>query len=331
MKRAYKFLTKHLFYFLLCALGCTGVGSLAMYLGYNSTTSWLRVTGACTILFAIVILCSVFYAGFIAVKMPECTLTRIKKKCTFLKITSVLAFILLFFMFGRETWTLIKASYEEAIPTYFTTWRVLKYASSFPASIYFLIMALPSKNRRRKRIKIPKFLQYVTSVGVIFWCIFGLLAAYFYQIMSFKNILKIWQLLVYLSFIIFFLFEAKFEHLNDGKKTHRGFIFTGLLAFIASMAFSLTTTISMIFRIVPTETSVSFSAIEVFTSFIIGLYAFSRIFAFVNTARAVVFNSDDSSSSRKFSTHHRSTKDIASDDTDTVSIVENSESTGENK
>lgn len=331
MKKAYKFLTKHLFYLLLCVLACAGIGSLAMHLGYNSTTSWLKVTGACTILFAIMILCSIFYAGFIAIKTPDCKLTRIKKKCTFLKITTVLAFILLFFMFARETWTLIKASYQEALPTYFSTWRILKYVFSLPASIYFLFMALPSKNRRRKRIKIPKFLQYVTSIGVIFWCIFGLLAAYFYTIMSFKNILKIWQLLIYLAFIVFFLFEAKFEHLNDGKHTHRGFIFTGLLAFIASMAFSLTTIISMIFRIVPTETGISFSAIEIFTSFVIGLYAFSRIYAFVNTVRVVIYNSDDSSSSSKFSRHNHSAKDIKNNDTDTVTIVKDEEVVDENK
>ena len=149
--------------------------------------------------------------------------------------------------------------------------------------------------------------------------------------MSFKNILKIWQLLIYLSFIIFFLFEVKFEHLNDGKRTHRGFIFTGLLAFIASMAFSLTTTISMIFRIVPTETGVSFSAVEVFTSFVIGLYALSRVLAFLYTARVVAYNSDDSSSSRRFSSHHRSSKDIVSDDTDTITINQVDTSTNENK
>ena len=321
MKQAYKFLTKHLFYFLLCAIACAGTGSLAMYLGYNSTTSWLQVSGACTILFAIIILATIAYAIFIAVKLPSCRIARIKKKYTFLKITSILGFVLLFFMFLRETWTLILATYQDAQETFFSTWRFLKYAASLPASVYFLFMALPSRTRRRKRIEIPKLLQYITTVGVIAWGVFGLLAAYFYDIMSFKNILKIWQLLIYLAFIVFFLFEAKFIHLNDGKRTHRGYIFTGLLSFIVAMAFSLSTTISMIFRIVPTDTGISFSAVEVFTSFAIGLYALSRIYGYVNTLRAIVYNSDTPSSSKFHGHHHHSHHHHhSSNDTDTVEI-----------
>ena len=328
MKKAYKFLTKHLLYIMLCALGTTLVGSLAMHLGYNKTTSWMKINGACTILFVIAILFTIGYAAFISFKVPECKITRIKKKFAFMKAMAILAFVLLFFMFIRETWTLILASYQGALPSYFTIWRILKYAFSFPASIYFLLVALPSKTRRRKRIKIPKAIQYVTSVSVILWCIFGLLAAYFYSQMSIKNILKIWQLLIYLVFIVFLLFEAKFEHLNDGKKTHRGYIFTALLAFIASMAFSLTTTISMIFRIVPTETGISFSAVEIFTSFVIGMYALSRVFAYNNTIRAVVYDGEDATVSHKFRSHrhHHSNESAASDNADTVVINEISES-----
>ena len=336
MKQVYKFLSKHLFYFLICALACTGSGSLAMYLGYNSKTSWLQVSGACTILFAIIILATVAYAIFISYKMPSCHITRIKKKYTFLKITSVLAFVLLFFMFIRETWTLIKATYQDAQETFFSTWRFLKYIASLPASVYFLIMALPSRTRRRKRIEIPKLVQYITSIGLIAWGVFGLLAAYFYDIMSFKNILKIWQLLIYLALIVFFLFEAKFVHLNDGKRTHRGYIFTGLLSFIVAMAFSLSTTISMIFRVVPTDTGVSFSAVEVFTSFAIGLYALSRICAYNNTVRTIIYNSDAPSSSKFHGHrhHHSSHRHHSSDDTDTVEInavkASNTDTTEEN-
>ena len=217
-------------------------------------------------------------------------------------------------MFALETRKLVLASYTDNLDAYFKGWRILKYIFALPASIHFLLMAIPSKTKRNKKIKIPKVLSYICSLSVIFWCIFGLLAVYTYDQLSIKNILVIWQLLIYLSFIVFFLFEAKFDLLNAGKKSAKGFIFTGCLAFIVGISLSLTTTGCMILRIIKPEYNNSFSATEVFTSFLIGIYIASKIYAYVRTAKIVVYNHDSSSSNSHHSTHQ------VNDDTDTVII-----------
>lgn len=304
MKQGYKFLTKHLPIILCCSLATAAIGVTAMKLGYNPATSWLKLSGVCTILFALAFAFLVGYAIFVSVKMPDIHLARIKKKCAFLKIASVVSFIMIFFMFCLETHKIILASYQEKLPEYFTIWRILKYICAFPASVHFLLMAIPSKINRKKRIKIPKAISYITSVGAILWAIFGLLSAYFYSQMTIRNVLKIWQLVVYLAFILYFLFEAKFDHLNNGKKVQRGFIFTGCFAYILACAFSLTTTICMIFRIIPLNPIISFSATEVLTSFTVGLYAFSKLYAYLRTVKVVINNSDSDSSRKSHHSHH---------------------------
>lgn len=335
MKQGYKFLAKHLPILTCCSLATTAMGVVAMKLGYNAVTSWLQPLGVCTIIFALMCAFSIGYAAYISKKVPDIHLAKVKKKSAFLKISSIVSFVMIFFMFSLETRKLILASYSGSIPEFFTTWRVLKYIFAFPASVHFFLMALPSKIKRKKRIKIPKFINYIATLGVIFWSIFGLLSAYFYSQMSIKNILKIWQLIVYLAFILFFLFEAKFDHLNKGKSTSRGFIFAGCLAFILSCAFSLTSTLCMVFRIIPTESKIVFSATEVFTSFAIGLYAFSKIFAYMHTAKIVAYNNDHNPSSSKFSNHHRhssssmikndSNAEISSDDNANLNEINSSE------
>ena len=285
MKQGYKFLVKNLPFVLIGALLSTAIGVIAMKLGYNATTSWLQMTGVCTILFILAILGTIGFTIYMTVKMPKIHLARIKKSCAFLRIASVVAFMMIFFMFALETRKLILASYQDQLPAYFSTWRILKYVFALPASLHFLFMAIPSKTKRGKRIKMPKVLSYISSLGVLFWCVFGLLSAYTYERMGFTNILKIWQIIVYLTYIVFFLFETKFDLLNDGKGSSKWFIFTGCIAFIISLSISLTTTICMIFRIIPAESTLTFSATEIFTSFTIGLYAFSKIYAFVRRSR----------------------------------------------
>ena len=80
MKAAYKFLSKNLPFILFGSIITPIVGVAAMKLGYNSTTSWLKLTGACTILYVILALFNIGYSIFISYKMPSAVLTKINQK-----------------------------------------------------------------------------------------------------------------------------------------------------------------------------------------------------------------------------------------------------------
>lgn len=300
MKETYKFLTKNLPIILIGSIITTILGVIALYLGYNQATSWLSLKGACTIIFALVGFATMCYAGYIAFKTKDVHITKIKKSSGFLRVAAYLAFAMTIFMFGLDLIRLIIASYKEIDSIYFSAWRIIRFILALPLSFHFLFMALPAKFKRR-RVVIPKSLIYITATSTVLWAVFSLLSAYFYNWLATMNILKIWQIIVYLVFAVFFLFEIKFEHIKPSPK---GFVFTGCLAFIVPMAFSLTTVIGLSLRIIPT--SKSFSAAELISSLIIGIYAFARVFAVPHTIKSVLDNRDSSTSSSKFdrNRHH---------------------------
>ena len=298
MKKTYKFLLKHLPIVLGCALATSAIGVIALILGYNDITSWLSLKGACTIIFIIFGLFSIGYVGYISYKTNDIHIKRIKKSSGFLRVCSCLAFAITLFIFGFELVKIILASYQSSFSEYFSVWRVLRFVFALPCSCYFLLMALPTKLKRRK-VNIPKPIWYICSVSTILWAISGLLASYFSSQLSTMNILKIWQILVYLCFAVFFLFEAKFEHINQSP---RAFIFTGCLALIVTMAFSLSSLICLAIGTISGHNS--FSAPELICSVIIGLYAFSRIYAIPFTIKHVIETSDTHISSGEHKHHH---------------------------
>ena len=298
MKKTYNFLRKSLLFVIIGAIATSAVGVVALALGYNNTTSWLQLKGACTIIFAIFGLATVGFTAFVSIKAENIHIEKIRKSSGFVKLTSFLAFAIIFFIFGFELVKTILASYKESFSSYFSIWRIMKFIFALPCSLHFLFMALPSKYKRKK-IVIPKPLLYITSSSTVIWAIFGLLATYFYTQLTTMNILKIWHLLTFLVFIVFFLFEVKFEHIKPNPKAY---IFVSLMAFIASMAFSLTTIIGLICGIIPA--SKSFSAVELTSAFVVGLYALSRVCALIGTMKYVLVTRDNSSHSSKFDSHH---------------------------
>ncbi len=301
MKETYKFLIKKLPIILIGSIITTVLGVVALILGYNSTTSWLRLRGVCTIIFALVGFATMCFAGYIAFKTKDVHIKKIKKSSGFLKTASYLVFAISFFIFGFELVKIILASYEANFSQYFSIWRILRFVFALPCSAHFLFMALPTRIKRKK-VRIPKNLLYISSISTILWAIMGLLSTYFAnepgKNLTTMNILKIWQILVYLSFAVFFLFEAKFEHINQAP---RGYIFTGCLAFICAMAFTLTNLIGLVIRVIPSRNC--FSAPELICLLSVGLYAFARIHAIPHTIKHVINNSDRSSFSSKFDKH----------------------------
>ena len=299
MKQTYKFLTKNLPYVLLGAVLTTILGVIACILGYDKKTSWLRLGGACTIVFALLGLATICFAGYIAYKTKDVHIKKIRKNSGFLKVGAYLAFAITLFIFGFELVKLIMASYNSMLSEYFSIWRVFRFIFALPCACHFLFVALPTRIKR-KRVKIPKVIRYITSVSAVLWSIFGLLSSYFSNQLSTMNILKIWQVVLYLCFTVFFLFEAKFEHISQAP---RAYIFMGCTTFTLTMAFTLTTIICVITRIIPYTNS--FSAAELICTLVIGIYAFARICAIVDTLRHVIMNSDSGTFSSKFGHQHQ--------------------------
>lgn len=298
MKQTYKLLKGSLPIILVGAILSTVMGVIAFVMGYNAETSWLYLRGACTIIFAVLGFATMCYSGFVAFKANNVNIKRIRKNYGFLRFGSYLAFGVTLFIFGLDLLKVILATYENVYSNNFTIWRVLRLVFLLPASCHFLIMALPSRYKR-KRLEIPKPILYVTSSSTVLWAIFSLLTMYFTKQFSMMNILKIWQIVIYLVFAVFFLFEVKFEHVNQNVK---GLIFTGSLSFIFTMAFSLTTLICLALRIIPSNMSVS--APELFCPLGIGIYAFSRVCGVVNTMKYVINTSGSSTEKHHSHSHH---------------------------
>ena len=297
MKKTYNFLIKSLIAIIIGAILTTAIGVIALALGYNDATSWLRLRGTCTIIFAIFGAATACYALYMSFKAEHIHIEKIRRGSGFLKAASFLAFAIIFFIFGFELVKVIVASYKESFSEFFSIWRILKFIFALPCAFHFLFMALPSKHKRKK-IVIPKPLLYITSVGTVLWAIFGLLAAYFYTNLTTMNILKIWHILTFLVFTVFFLFEVKFEHL---KPSPRIYIFISLITFITSMAFSLTAILGLMFGIIPSSNS--FSAVELISALSVGIYALSRVYAIADTMKYVMHTRDSSSHSSKFDGH----------------------------
>ncbi len=297
MKETYKLLSKILLVIIVGSVISTVFGVVAVYLGYNNTTNHLNIKGACTIIYLIFGALTVCCAGYAAFKVKSLHIKKIRRNSGFLKAASYLAFAVIFFTFCFELVRIVIASYTNSFSEFFTVWRLLKLVFSLPCSLHFLFMALPTK-LRRIRVKIPKAILYITSVSTVLWAVSGLLSAYFYNQLATTNILKIWQIIIYLIFAVFFLFEIRFEHI---KPSSRAYLFTSLLAFIASMAFTLTTIIGLISGIIYSRNS--FSALELLGSLVIGIYALSRMFAIKYTIKYVMSTIDNSSHSSKFDKH----------------------------
>ena len=100
MKQAYRFLAKHLPFAFVGAIFSAIIGTIAMKLGYDPVTSKLQPFGVCTILFVLAIVGSVIFSFVTTYKSKEMHIVRIKKKVDFLIVASIVAFIMIFFMFA---------------------------------------------------------------------------------------------------------------------------------------------------------------------------------------------------------------------------------------
>ncbi len=295
MKKAYKYLIKKLPIVMIGALISTLFGVLAFRFSYNVETSWLNIKSFCTIGFAVVLLAVIGYAIYTTCMVKHFHIAKIRKKFGFLRTCSLLACFVLTFFFVFDFVRLIVSSYSGL--NSFDGWRVVRFILSLPFAAYFLIMALPTRYKRKK-LNVPKKLIYICSVCSVLWCVFSILTVYFYKGLTTTNILKLWQIVVYLAYAVFFLFEIKFELIGPCPKRYMSM---GLVSFILSMAFTFSTIIARIFEFIPQ--SKSLSVVELLCSFVIGIYALARVYAIPQTMKHVINTTERDIFSSKFDTN----------------------------
>jgi len=294
MKKVYSFMRRHFNWVGIASFLVVGCGLIAFMLDYNKETSWFSFPAVGSMLFILSLLASLAYIVYFAWNTKKIHITRIRKQSTsFLMLATWLAAAMMLILFIYETITLATLIKVGALAS-FGFIRTMRYLLTIVTFAYFLIAALPQKIRRKK-IEAPKLVKYFTSIGTILWAIFGLLSVYFYDKMTTNNILKIWQIIVYLVFIFFFLMEAKFEHIKPD-----GFFYIGacLGTYIITMAFCVTTIIALAAGFV--SDNMAFTEIELVMSFTIGFYAYARVHAIQRTIKHVMDNSDKNTFSSKF-------------------------------
>lgn len=292
MKKAFKSLAKSLPFVVLGAVLSCVFGVLAFSFSYNKITSWLDLGSFCTLAFIFVLLFVIGYAIFVVCRVKHFHIAKIKRNSHFARTASSLCAIVVGFLFLFDFFRLAVSSYSQTGT--FNAWRIIRFILSLPFTAYFVIMTLPSKIRRKKT-KIPKYLRYICSTSAVLWCVFSILTIYFYKEMTTTNVLKLWQIILYLAYAIFFLYETKFELIEPCPKV---FMISGLVSFILSIAFTLSTMISRMLNFIPQENSLS--AVELVCSLVIGVYALSRVHAIPKTMKHVINNSEREFFSEKF-------------------------------
>lgn len=293
MKKAYEIFKKLIPYVIVGAVITTIFGIVAYGLNYNKATSTFIVPEVCSLLFIGFLAVTVGYVIFFSIKSRHLHITKIRKNSNFLKLTSWLTAAVLVLLFIFETAKLIAEPYIEDA-TGFNAWRVIRYILTLPFAAYFIIEAFPKKIKKTK-INFPNWLRYTLSICAILWCVSGLLSIYFSDFMTTTNVIKNFQIILYLVFSVFFVFEGKFEHL---KPNNVGYLITSLLSFVLSMGLGLSTIISLAAGFISTYKCCS--EIELTTYAVIGIYALSRVFAILSTMKHVIDHDETGSYSRKF-------------------------------
>jgi hypothetical protein len=304
MKRVYDFFRKFYWLFILGVILNVAFGLVAFGMDYENEQFVIPRVGST--LFLIFLISSLGFAIFFAYKAKNLHITKVRNQASnFLKLASWLSCAIAIFFFVFESIKFIFTKYIDGASA-ITFPRVARYILTLPLAAYFFLEAFPTKIKKKK-IVIPRFLNYILSVCTIIWGIMSILAVYKYEKLSSTNMLKNWQIIFYLVLTLFFLFEAKFKHVNQ-----KGFcyVLSAASLFILAVSFSITVILSLSFGFIPLDHSESFTEVEYVLGFLFGLYAFARLHAMQKTMKHIMDNDDKGSFSSKF---NKKPNDFATD------------------
>lgn len=266
---------------ILAELLCVFIlGTVSFKLYYNMETCRLNFSKALPIILIVSIILTIATALVFAIMgTANLRVARIKKDFIFLIVSSCFAGIMAFVLF---VYRVIQLGKDDM-----SAFKIIQTLLLLPLGVYFVLNVFSSKTGENG-IKTPKELKYALSICAVIWAMLGIFSMYFYNEKYFftNNIFKVTQILIYVAFSAFLLFEAKFEHFSPNYKMY---IFSAFVSATLTFAFSAGVIIAKITKSVPKAQSLSMA--EILCSLAIGIYALARMFGLFRTIKYIK-NSD---------------------------------------
>lgn len=311
MEKTLSLFKKFLPIIIVVSFVATVFGLFTLMYYYDKSTISIQFKNIIPIITAVFLVAAYGVAICFSLKVKTLHIKRIKKDSNFSKFATALAAVLVTALF---LFNFIQLVQNSSLPVF----KVLRLIVSIPFIAYLVLGLIPRKINR-KVVKIPTWLTYIASVCAILWCIFSLLALYFWsgpQALPTTNVFRLFHLFYYAVAIVFFISEVGFEIFSKG---HKLYVLASSCLFITSCVITGSIMFAIFLGKIP---EVSLSAIEIFASFSIGIYALSKMFA-VGKTISHVMKQEDSSRSHHHHHHHKSSKAKVTESGSTKSAIPN--------
>ncbi|MBQ7760979.1 MAG: hypothetical protein IJ400_02880 [Clostridia bacterium] len=289
--------------FLPIIIGFTLLATLLgiFMLAFNYTDEQgIYFKAAAPLLFFAFILITIGLSIFFVCKVDHVYIVKTKHDCPFFQFASVFAFLVIFALTIYDLATFLQYQTLDTARVF----KILRLIASVPFLGHLLLSVFPKRIRRQK-IEIPKWLRVVCSISAIVWCLFGLLAVWFYESQGYTYF-KVTHIVFYTLMTLYFLFDAKNQLIKPCSKL---LILSSLFLFITSASFALSTIFGIVIGKVVSMQPIGISEFELICSFAFSLYALSKVFAYMTTLKFAI----DTSTTHYFAKrkHKKNTTDSA--------------------
>ncbi|MBQ4585771.1 MAG: hypothetical protein IJA82_06150 [Clostridia bacterium] len=268
--------------FLPIIIGFTLLSTLLgiFMLAFNYTDEQgIYFKAAAPILFFAFVLISIGISIFFVFKIDHVYISKTKHDCPFFQFGSVLVFLVVFALTIYDLATFLQYQTLDTARIF----KILRLIVAVPFLGHLILSVFPKRFRRQK-IEIPRWLRLVCSVSAVVWCLFGLLAVWFYESQGYTYF-KVTHIVFYVLMTLFFLLEAKNMFVKPCSKL---LILSSLMLFVTSIAFALSTIFGIVIGKVVSMQLIGISEFELICSFAFALYALSKVFAYKTTLKYVI-------------------------------------------
>ena len=257
----------------------TLLGVFMLAFNYNSAEQVIYFRAAAPILFFAFVIISIGISVFFVCSMEHVYVSKTKHDCPFFQFASVLVFLVVLTLTIYDLSTFLKYSGLDAARMF----KILRLIVAVPFLGHLLINVFPKRIHRQK-IEFPGLIKIICSISSVIWCLFGLLAVWFYESNG-LTYFKVTHVVFYTLMTLFFLLEAKNQLI---KPSSRYLILSALFLFVTSFAFSLSTLFGIVIGTVVSMQPIGISEFELICSFAFSLYALSKVFAYKTTLKYVI-------------------------------------------
>ncbi len=268
--------------FLPIIIGFTLLATLLgiFMLAFNYTDEQgIYFKAAAPLLFFAFVLISIGISIFFVCKIEHVYVVKTKHDCPFFQFASVFAFLIIFALTIYDLATFLQYPALDTARVF----KILRLIVSIPFLTHLLMSVFPKRIRRQK-IEFPHWLKTVCSISAVIWCLFGLLAVWFYESQGYTYF-KVTHIVFYVLMTLYFLLDAKNLLIKPSSKL---FILTSLFLFITSISFALSTIFGIVIGKVVSMQPIGISEFELICSFAFALYALSKVFAYKTTLKYAI-------------------------------------------